>query len=71
MAPEQIWGIRGTQGPAIDVYALGAVFYETLTGRPPFLAENAIETMHLVRGKSRFRRDVGSPRRPAIWKRSV
>jgi tRNA A-37 threonylcarbamoyl transferase component Bud32 len=48
MAPEQIWGIRGTQGPAIDVYALGAVFYETLTGRPPFLAENAIETMRLV-----------------------
>jgi tRNA A-37 threonylcarbamoyl transferase component Bud32 len=48
MAPEQVWGTRGTQGPAIDVYALGAVFYEMLTGRPPFLADNAIETMRLV-----------------------
>jgi tetratricopeptide (TPR) repeat protein len=51
MAPEQADGRTKEFGPASDVYALGAVLYECLTGRPPFRAESALETLLQVRGQ--------------------
>jgi tetratricopeptide (TPR) repeat protein/tRNA A-37 threonylcarbamoyl transferase component Bud32 len=49
MAPEQAEGKIDQLGPPCDVYALGAILYECLTGRPPFLGHSALEVLAQVR----------------------
>ena len=63
MAPEQAAGEHTKLSRAIDVYGLGAVLYQLLTGHPPFAGGTTYETIRLLLSTE--------PRQPRLWNRNV
>src|SRR6266487_1630622 len=63
MAPEQAAGNNAGLSSATDLYGLGAVFYQLLTGHPPFAGGTTFETVRLVLDTE--------PRQPRLWNPKV
>ena len=51
MAPEQVRGPSRNIGPGADIYGIGAILYEALTGHPPFIAHSLLEVLDQVRSQ--------------------
>jgi TolB-like protein/Tfp pilus assembly protein PilF/predicted Ser/Thr protein kinase len=63
MAPEQAAGETTKLNKATDIYGLGAVFYQLLTGHPPFAGGTTYETIRLLLDTE--------PRQPRLWNRKI
>jgi formylglycine-generating enzyme required for sulfatase activity/serine/threonine protein kinase len=74
MAPERVAGEMGTAGPASDIYALGVILYEMLTGRVPFEGSVALVLGRIIAAEPEsvraFRPDV-EPRLEAICRKAM